>query len=347
MPDFGDNLSLGDKWNMLIDTTYNFYKTTQCTETGVVPNWALVKEVSNSSLEKQIGSFSGSGTPQYEFGAEASRTLWRVAFDAALYPEESFEQTRLFLQPIHQKLKDNFNDGVNNWYDNALQGCEYVSNIFSSWRNNGFIFAPVYSTLVVQAQSMSKSHQQNLVNAACGLIENMPTSYYARSWQVIGMMTLNGDMEKVGNLLRDTGTSQIPTRTPSKTPTSNGKCKKTCATSSKPWKKLCKSLKCSACPECTIGNQPTRSPTPTKTPVKPPVSQNDFCCTWDFYHCGNSAWCNESMKNCQAGCSGGTWMEKSAPEMQCIAKWGTCTADNSGCCTGLTCEGNNYYKQCI
>jgi len=363
MPDFGDNLNVADKWNMLIDTTYKFYETTQCAETGIVPNWALVKESTGSTLAKQSGSFSGSGTPQYEFGAEASRTLWRVAFDAALYPEESFEQTESFLQPVHQKLKDNFNNGANDWYDNALEGCEYVNMIFSSWKNVGFIFSPVYSTLVIQAQSMSRPYQQTLVNAACGLIRNIPSSYYSRSWQVIGMMTLNGDMKKVGNLLRDTGITQTPTtiHVPTKSP-NNGpvesptkapiqtpslKCKSACYDSTKPWNKLCKKKNCAGCPECSSPPSGPPVTSPTNAPIQQPVGQDEFCCTWDFYHCGKNIWCNESMINCQVGCSGGVWMEKSAPEMQCVAKWGTCTSDNNGCCADLTCEGNEFYKQCL
>ena len=118
MPTFGDSLALKEKWDMLIDTTYKFYATTQCTETGLVPNWALVKEVDSNTLEKQSGSFSGSGTPQYEFGSEASRTMWRVALDALLYPDES-TSAESFLDPIHQKLYDGF-DGSNNWADDTV-----------------------------------------------------------------------------------------------------------------------------------------------------------------------------------------------------------------------------------
>jgi len=217
MPSFGDNLSLKDKWNMLIETTYKFYGTTQCTDTGVVPNWALVKEVDSQNLAKQAGSFSGSGTPQHEFGAEASRTMWRVALDAVLYPEEAIALSGGFLKPIHQKLFDGF-DWVSDWADSTLQTCSYVTSIFSSWKYNGFIFGPVYSTLVVKGSSMTTSEQQQLVNAACQRVGNIPNSaaYYAKSWQVISMMTLNGDASKVGALLRgDTFQTNNPTVSPS------------------------------------------------------------------------------------------------------------------------------------
>jgi hypothetical protein len=101
--------TMTEAWNMLIDTSYEFLKTTQCSETGLVPNWALVKEVDSNTLAKLQGSFSGSGTSQYEFGAEASRTMWRVAIDAILYPSESSLQASAFLAPLQQKLVDNLN----------------------------------------------------------------------------------------------------------------------------------------------------------------------------------------------------------------------------------------------
>merc|ERR1712152_75826 len=85
-----------ETWNLLIDTSYKFLETTQCPDTGLVPNWALVKEVNSQTLAKQEGSFSGSGTPQYEFGAEASRTIWRVAIDAILYSDEASAQSSTF-----------------------------------------------------------------------------------------------------------------------------------------------------------------------------------------------------------------------------------------------------------
>ena len=121
IPSFGDILTLTEKWDMLIDTTYKFYGTTQCTDTGLVPNWALVEEIDSQNLQKYPGSFSGSATPQHEFGAEASRTLWRVAVDSILYPEESSAQSGAFLVPIHQKLFEGFDSNSQNWNSNTVR----------------------------------------------------------------------------------------------------------------------------------------------------------------------------------------------------------------------------------
>merc|ERR1712161_162499 len=89
----------------------------------------------------------------------------------------------------------------------------------SSWKYNGFMFGPLYSTLSVQATSMTTSAQQKLVNVACQRVGNIGNSatYYAKSWQVISMMTLNGDASKIGALLR--GNEPTPPPSPISIPT--------------------------------------------------------------------------------------------------------------------------------
>lgn len=115
MRDFQASLALNSggrpssyDWDMLIDTSYKFLSIAQCPSgygSGLVPNWALVQESADGSiLEARSGSFSGSGTPQYEFGAEASRTMWRVAFDAVAYPYEAANQAIPFLEPLNTQL---------------------------------------------------------------------------------------------------------------------------------------------------------------------------------------------------------------------------------------------------
>lgn len=75
------------EWQKLIDTSYEVLRAVQCGNDGaLVPNWATV-DVSGGKIVHSGGGFSGSGTPQYEYGAEAARTTFRVALDAAFYPE--------------------------------------------------------------------------------------------------------------------------------------------------------------------------------------------------------------------------------------------------------------------
>lgn len=315
-----------DSWNMLIDTSYKFLETTQCPGTGLVPNWALVSEVDNQTLEKQSGSFSGSGTPQYEFGAEASRTMWRIAFDAAAYPDESASQSGSFLAPLQKKLVSNFNPNpMNGWEyfgEASLEACSpIVSNAFGSWQWNYFISAPVFSVLIggiSQDDFAGKPFdQQVMVDAACERVSDTANqSYYPLSWQVIAKMTLNGEVAKAGALFAQPSqpsATASPIVPPPPLPTSMP----------------------STAP--TIVNI-TGNPTPSSTATN--------CCTWDFYHCGADYWCNESEQNCQSTC-GGAWVEKIDPSMQCIAKYQECTGDMNACCDTLTCEGSDYYKQCV
>merc|ERR1711862_187174 len=211
------------EWNKVIDTSYKFLETTQCEDTGLVPNWALVKEVNGNVLEKLPGSFSGSGTPQYEFGAEASRTMWRIAFDAAAYPEESAVQSGSFLRPLHMKLVENFNPNPTNGWEffgeNSLQACSpIVSNVFGTWQWNYFISAPVFSTLVggIDTQSFDGKNfdQQTMVDAACEKVSDTANqSYYSLSWQVIGQITLNGEVAKAGTYFGGPSTKS-PTMSP-------------------------------------------------------------------------------------------------------------------------------------
>lgn len=136
-----------------------------------------------------------------------------------------------------------------------------------------------------------------------------------------------------------------PTVPPTRAPTAEPlMCKSWCSTRDVDWTKKCNWKKCSGCTECA--DAPTESSvseSPTKAPV---TASDDFCCTWDFFHCGVDKFCNENMVNCQTGC-GGIWMEKTAPAMQCIEKFNSCTKNESSCCLGLSCVGGgDTYKQC-
>merc|ERR1712118_187895 len=64
----------------------------------------------NGQIKHTGGSFSGSGTPQYEYGAEAARTTWRVALDAAFYPEKSSEWSP-YLSQYNYRMDNSFNGG--------------------------------------------------------------------------------------------------------------------------------------------------------------------------------------------------------------------------------------------
>jgi len=144
-----------------------------------------------------------------------------------------------------------------------------------------------------------------------------------------------------------------PTLAPVAAPTPQAKiCKSWCSTNPAPWSKKCEWEKCNGCPSCNDSpiSLPTASPlsSPVLSPTSPPISSpGDFCCTWDFFHCGLDTFCNANVINCQGSC-GGVWMETSSPAMECIQKFHNCAKDEDHCCPGLRCVSNGGdYKQCI
>jgi len=218
MPNFQDGIPTEVRWNRVIETSYEFLDEAQCDDMGLVPNWAMATETGSGDIDLYPGSFSGSGTPQYEFGAEASRTVWRVLLDVAMYPNDAFEKAEHFLNPLHSRLDQGFTG--NSWNDNTLMPCSGVQNVFSNWRFNAFIYAPVYSALVLTAGGVDTTTQQNMVDAAGSLVDNIPggLSYYSRCWSIIGILTLNGDVAKAARNIGISGPVSTPSPSPQSTP---------------------------------------------------------------------------------------------------------------------------------
>merc|ERR1712071_309691 len=156
---------------------------------------------------------------------------------------------------------------------------------------------------------------------------------------VLTSMTLNGGVQKAGEILRDYVGGNSPTTTPTLTPTISPSsvptrsntwaptkapaCKSWCKDNTLSWSQKCTWAKCSLCEPCGTSSptaSPTKNPTslpptsfptanPTTTPTSSPVSGSEFCCSWNLYNCGVDSFCNLSEDNCQGSC-GGTWMKK-------------------------------------
>merc|ERR1712048_676773 len=127
-----------NEWKKLIDTSHEVLTAVQCSDDGaLVPNWDTVG-VKGGKIVHSGGSFSGSGTPQYEYGSEAARTTWRVALDAAFYPEMSSEWSP-YLSSFNYRLDQKFNNG--SFASNTFPSCKTPGtnqniNMFGDWRNN-------------------------------------------------------------------------------------------------------------------------------------------------------------------------------------------------------------------
>jgi len=210
LPHFGSG-SLEDHWNNLIETSYGAITASQCPDQGMVPNWSTVDIVGNG-IQHTGGTFSGSGTPQWEYGAEAGRTTWRVAVDAVLYPNEMNDAAEPYLRPLLATLNDGYdpNLSVNEKYfdSNTFTSCqlpsvtETITSFSGGWVWNAFVFAPTVSSLVVPIQGVPEATQQDMIDKTGSVLATaIPPSYYHRCWTVIAILTLNGAIESAGKLL--------------------------------------------------------------------------------------------------------------------------------------------------
>jgi hypothetical protein len=68
------------------------------------------------------------------------------------------------------------------------------------------------------------------------------------------------------------------------------------------------------------------------------------CCSQNFKDC--ITWCGSTQQTCD-GCNQAVlWLSDGAPSEICNGRWEACTSNPSICCPGLTCVGDQYYKQC-
>jgi len=190
------------EWSKLIDTSYEVLSEVQCGNDGaLVPNWATVG-VQNGAIVNMGQSFSGSGTPQYEYGSEAARTTFRVALDAAFYPEKASAWSP-FLYEFNYRMDEKFQNGSfssNTFPDCRAPNVNTNTYMFSDWKNNAFIYGPTYSALIA---SSGFGNADAMIDAAGTILGNaLPDSYYPRSWALISNLMLNGAMESAGNTLK-------------------------------------------------------------------------------------------------------------------------------------------------
>lgn len=289
MPSFNDGIHQEERWNKVISTSYKVLDAVQCESNGIVPNWALVTEQNDGLIASYAGSFSGaSGSPQYEFGSEASRTMWRVLFDVALHPWGAFEDGEHFLKHVHNRLDAGYSPGINNWHEQTFMFCHGVNSIYSGWRTNAFIYAPVYSALVLEASGVPTEDQQEMIDTAGLIVNNIPTdmTYYARSWSIIGILTLNGDVAKAGtNAVRATANpTASPTAYPTDMPSSDPTTGPTDSPSDHPTEMpsatptSSPSIEVSASPSASSSDAPTIRNSATTSTDEPSATPSSYPC---------------------------------------------------------------------
>jgi len=121
------------------------------------------------------------------------------------------------------------------------------------------------------------------------------------------------------------------------------------------------------CGTCEETEPPTEAPTdapandtpigtptasPTKASTVPPTGSpptGSGCCTINFKECVN--YCGDTYDSCMS-CGDERWMPDGPPDdPNCVNRWVDCHTkddlENNGCCPGLTCQGDEWWKQCM
>eukprot|EP00542_Grammatophora_oceanica_P004661 CAMPEP_0194065916 /NCGR_PEP_ID=MMETSP0009_2-20130614/85733_1 /TAXON_ID=210454 /ORGANISM="Grammatophora oceanica, Strain CCMP 410" /LENGTH=1128 /DNA_ID=CAMNT_0038718813 /DNA_START=91 /DNA_END=3477 /DNA_ORIENTATION=+ len=356
LPNYGSG-SLESHWDQLIATSYETLEATQCLDFGMVPNWATVDVDGSGNMYHTGGSFTGSGTPQWEYGSEAARTTWRVALDAALFPNEMNEGAAQYLSPMVGKLSEGYNPSLSlneKYFDanlfstsSAADSC-YSPGITSSeiypfsagWVWNAFIFAPTVSAAIAPVGGMSEPDQQAMVDSIGeALSSNIPTSYYPRCWTIIGLLTINGSVESAGRLLAGTSTpvdspTAAPTGSPVASPTSSPVASPTSSPVAGPTKAP---IDPSPLPTEAPIDPPTKSPTgqPSVSPSMAPIPASPTpgtgipfpCCGWNGgCEQPDNAWCHAAESQCTGACNGSWYTGDGGPAP-------SPSPGGSGCCT--------------
>jgi len=159
----------------LIDTSHEVLRAIQCSDNGtLVPNWAKIGVDGSDKIVHTSGSFSGSGTLQYEYGSKAARTTFRVALDAAFYLENSSEWSP-YVSQFNSRLDGSFQN--RSFFSSAFPSCRGPNtnqniNMFGSWQNNAFIYGPTYSTLI--AISSNVGNANTMIDAAGKILGKHP-----------------------------------------------------------------------------------------------------------------------------------------------------------------------------
>ena len=154
-------------WDSLLEGTYSVLRDAACPASGLVPNWfvptqaAALAEADAARARAQWpgwapgrASCSGSGTPATEFGAEASRTVWRVALDALWYgapAAQSFcRAVAASATPRLLARNASATASAGGATGDAPPGCPgLVEGVADGWLSRGYMLGPLAAALLV------------------------------------------------------------------------------------------------------------------------------------------------------------------------------------------------------
>ena len=140
-----------------------------------------------------------------------------------------------------------------------------------------------------------------------------------------------------------TAITESPTKTsitPTAPPTIPTTSSPTISPSSKP-----SSSSTTASPTANQDIEQNPVPAPVQAPTAPePTGDGNGCCSQNFRTCASYG--GDSKESCESMGSM-IWLENGDLSQQCLEQYNACTDDINACCPGLTCDGSQWYKQCI
>ena len=210
-------------WDSLIEASYAVLHDAACPATGLVPNWFVPSQgdlpddaVTRATTQwpgwtPGTATCSGSGTPAAEFGAEASRTVWRVALDALWHSTpEAVSFCNTIASHLISKLRArNASTTAREHADeeelDAPPSCHgRVESVHRRWSHLGFMLGPMAPALMVPLPA-GHSHareQQPALDIAAALLAAMDVDeYYSGSWVALATLTLDGPLAGLAPLL--------------------------------------------------------------------------------------------------------------------------------------------------
>ena len=224
-----DAASISQAWDALIEGSYMLLGEATCPSTGLVPNWWVpsfgdlqpsdVQRAQAQWTEWEPGAArcSGSGTPAAEFGAEASRTVWRVALDALWFgTPEAIAFCQTIAAPVVDKLlarnASRAGGGAGSGGEGSAEELDVptschgrVEGVHSRWSHVGFMLGPVASALMIPLPAdhpRSGAAQQAALDVAAELLERMHVdNYYSGVWITLATLTLTGVLPALQPLL--------------------------------------------------------------------------------------------------------------------------------------------------
>ncbi|EOD24312.1 hypothetical protein EMIHUDRAFT_457782 [Emiliania huxleyi CCMP1516] len=177
-----EGADLAPVWDSLVETSHALLREAQCDASGLVPNWWVPADGNDDVGAPGTPGCGGSGTEPAEFGAEASRTAWRVGVDALWYGSA---EAASFLRPMAAEVEE----AVRTDYQ-LSSGC-WISSVLSDWQWIGFMAGPVTTSLLVPAGGLDPSLQQAALDDLGVKIQGMPVNdYYSGSWVAIATATM-------------------------------------------------------------------------------------------------------------------------------------------------------------